>query len=342
VGGSNYSTAAAITGTSDPTLYRSEHWWSGNGSYRFDLPNGQYTVTLKFDEIYYTMSGQRVFDVRIEGTTVLSSFDPFAAAGGKNKAVDRTFVATVNDGQLTIEFITRAGGPKVNAIAVQSTGPAATPTPAGTATNTPLPSATGTVTQTPTQTGTPTQTNTPGPTWTPTQTRTATATMAAALYQKAVNVGGALYVDGAGVSWLRDQAFTAGGWGYVNPLPPVLSSMTYVNAHAIAGTSIPTIYQSERFSLAAYRFTVPNGVYSVQLKFAEIYPYTQATKRVFDVAIEGTTVLPNLDVTASVGLFKALDYTFMATVSDGLLSIDFTPRVGYPKINAIMVTSVGP
>jgi hypothetical protein len=310
---------------------------------------------------------------------VLTNFDVFDAAGRKFKAVDRTFVATVNDGQLNIDFIQRKGSPKVNAIAVEAgipAAPTATQTPAGTPTDTatptqtgtptetrtitptpsatPTPTQTGTATQTstpgptntptatPTQTGTATQTSTPGPTNTPTATPTITNTPSTPAYQKAVNVGGAPYTDGDGLVWQADQQFTTGGWGYVNPAPPTQSSLTYAYTHAIDGTVDDVLYQAERFSLAAYRFTVPNATYSVVLKFAEIYPYTSVGKRVFDVSIEGTTRIANLDIMAAVGLWRALDYTFTLPVTDGVLDISFAPRAGYPKINAILVAAVAP
>src|SRR5208337_695952 len=47
-GGTIASTTAAITGTTDPTLYQSERY--GNFSYNVPLANGNYTVTLKFAE----------------------------------------------------------------------------------------------------------------------------------------------------------------------------------------------------------------------------------------------------------------------------------------------------
>ena len=44
-----YSTGSAITNTVDDTLYQSERYWNASGGgYRFDVPNGQYQVDLKF------------------------------------------------------------------------------------------------------------------------------------------------------------------------------------------------------------------------------------------------------------------------------------------------------
>ena len=62
-GGSTYSTTKAISGTPDSALYQDQRY--GNFSYTFAVPNGSYTVVLKFAEIYWSAAGNRVFDVAI-------------------------------------------------------------------------------------------------------------------------------------------------------------------------------------------------------------------------------------------------------------------------------------
>ena len=58
------------------------------------------------------------------------------------------------------------------------------------------------------------------------------------------------------------------------------------------------------------------------LKFAEIY-FSSAGMRVFDVLIEGTKVVSNLDVFAQVGQNTAYDVTVSVRVTDGTLNITF-------------------
>jgi beta-glucosidase len=93
-----------IAGTKDPTLYQTELYGGSNavGFYLNGLPNGTAQVTLKFAETYWTNVGQRVFDVAINGKTVLSKFDIVAAAGAPNTAVDETFTVPVMDGTITV------------------------------------------------------------------------------------------------------------------------------------------------------------------------------------------------------------------------------------------------
>ena len=55
--------------------------------------------------IIWTAAGKRIFNVILNGTTVLSNFDIFADAGGEFIADDKTFSTTVNSsGQVVIQF----------------------------------------------------------------------------------------------------------------------------------------------------------------------------------------------------------------------------------------------
>jgi hypothetical protein len=124
IGGFAYTVISDIANTLDDPLYKSTRWWSNSvyPGYRFTVPNGQYEVTLKLSEVYAWAVNQRKFSVRIEGVTVISSLDMFAEAGGSNIAlVDKTFVTSVPDGELTIDFIQIVGynNSQVNAIEVR-------------------------------------------------------------------------------------------------------------------------------------------------------------------------------------------------------------------------------
>jgi beta-glucosidase len=94
----------SISGTKDPTLYQNQLYGGSNqvGFYLNGLPNGTAVVTLKFAETYWTKAGQRVFDIAINGKTVLTNFDITATAGGPKIAVDKTFTVPVVDGTITV------------------------------------------------------------------------------------------------------------------------------------------------------------------------------------------------------------------------------------------------
>ncbi len=122
---------------------------------------------------------------------------------------------------------------------------------------------------------------------------------------------------------------------------------TYVNSSA----QVPELYRTERSSptqIFSYDLPVENGDYTVILHFAEIYwgatggGAAGIGDRIFDVSIEGSLVLDNYDINAEVGPETVVAKTFMVSVSDGLLNIDFSslPEVGgvdQPKVSAISI-----
>ncbi len=66
----------------------------------------RYRVTLHFAELDDVAAGERLFDIQLQGKTVLKGFDPVAAAGGLNRAVVQVFESIRADRALDIRFIT--------------------------------------------------------------------------------------------------------------------------------------------------------------------------------------------------------------------------------------------
>jgi hypothetical protein len=121
VGGYQLSTTKTIdtSGVLNPLPmadYQTERWNDAqpstrinDGSFYYVVPSLQpgatYEVRLHFAEVHYTAAGQRVFNVLINGTQVLTNFDKVAGAGGPNKAVVREFAAVANsNGDIAIQF----------------------------------------------------------------------------------------------------------------------------------------------------------------------------------------------------------------------------------------------
>ena len=103
----------------DPRLYDS--YREGDFSYRVPVPDGlvqKYRIVVRFTEPEATKAGERVFDVDVNGKTVLHSFDIFTAAGGKLKGVERSFEATANDGLLVITFRPSRGQALVSSLSI--------------------------------------------------------------------------------------------------------------------------------------------------------------------------------------------------------------------------------
>jgi hypothetical protein len=204
---------------------------------------------------------------------------------------------------------------------------------------------------TPTPTATTTLSPTTGPSPTPTNTLKPGGgqpiylpVMLKAPIQFLVNCGSpADYVDSQSRRWLADREYAAGSWGWVD------HTMAWSTARSIEGTVDDPLYQAQRFGNASsftYRFDLPNGTYEVELRFAEIYPEVRNPgQRLFDVRIEGQTVVDNLDVVAQApGTFRALGRTFTTQVLDGQLNItfvrDWVQSQFDPIINGIRVTQL--
>ena len=124
-GENTYSTTASIANTPDPTLYQTVQY--GDFTYEIPMANGTYNVTLKFAEVSRPGVGQRVFNVNINGTPVLSNFDIVAQAGSGFRAIDRTFPVTVSNGMLSIAFSSVVDNAMVNAIVVKPYGTVLSP-----------------------------------------------------------------------------------------------------------------------------------------------------------------------------------------------------------------------
>jgi outer membrane protein assembly factor BamB len=93
-----------------------------------------YTVRLDFSELWWTAAGQRVFNVTINGTKVLSNFDIYATAGAKFKAVAESFPATATStGTIVIALSAITNNAAIGGIEISGSGTATpTPVPSGT------------------------------------------------------------------------------------------------------------------------------------------------------------------------------------------------------------------
>ena len=126
-GGTTVSTTKTVdlTGVTNPApeaVYQSNRF--GNCSYAIPgLTAGtSYTVRLHFAETVWTMTGQRIFNVTINGQQVLTNFDIIGTAGTASKAVVEQFTAAADStGKITIQFVTVKDNAQVNGIEILST-----------------------------------------------------------------------------------------------------------------------------------------------------------------------------------------------------------------------------
>lgn len=129
------------------------------------------------------------------------------------------------------------------------------------------------------------------------------------------------------------QTLSAGGVTFMADADYTVPSAVYANAALPA-----SIYSTERFGTNfSYNFPVPNGNYSVQLLFEEIY-FRAPGKRVFSVLLNNNPVLTNLDLFHIKGFANPYTPAFPVTVTNGQIQIHFVGVVNNAKISAIQIT----
>ena len=135
--GNVYSTTNAVStsgvaNAAPAAVYQTERWAP---SFNYVIPGltagASYTVRLHFSELTWTASGQRLFNVAINGATVLSNFDIYATAGGEYRALVEQFTAAANPlGQIVISFSKgSADNPEIAGIEVLGSGSLGAPPP---------------------------------------------------------------------------------------------------------------------------------------------------------------------------------------------------------------------
>jgi len=155
-------------------------------------------------------------------------------------------------------------------------------------------------------------------------------------YQQSVNSGdGGAYVDSLGDTWAADRKYATGSWGYVQKGKADSTTKT------ITGTTDQTLFKTQRVDPYGYRYdNVPNGTYQIELRFAELNVKEKIGKRLFDVIVEDTLILPAHDIVYEVGTLAAESRTFFLNVTDGRMDLRLIPRAGsdLPVISAARIT----
>ncbi|MDT7827289.1 malectin domain-containing carbohydrate-binding protein [Pricia sp. S334] len=376
VGGKSYvNTSAAL-----PELYQTERSaLPPNFDYEIPLSNGNYKVTLHFAELFWGANGgssggvgKRIFDVVMESNTILDDYDIIADVGTET-VVTKTFDVVIQDGTLNLAFDAAGSDgknePKLSAIEIVSEG-VINAVPTAVASANPL---TG---EAPLEVdfssngsdddmdivsymwdfkdgNTSTDQNpqhtfaTPGNydvslTVADAEGATDETTLTIMVEEPVVNDfalrinAGGPQASYNGETFVADTNFASG--------------KSYENANA----NVPDLYQTERSASPptfAYNVPVDNGNYQVVLHFAEIYWGATGGgsggtgQRIFDVSLEGNTILDDYDINADVGSESVAIKTFNVTVSDGVLNLDFdaagSDGVDQPKVSAIEILGVG-
>ncbi len=106
----------------------------------------------------------------------------------------------------------------------------------------------------------------------------------------------------------------------------------------INNTTEEDIYKTMAYAMNDYYLDLPNGLYTVQLKFCELY-FHEDGKRVFDVKIQNKPAIKDLDIYAMAGFSTALDKKVKnIKVVNGRLHIKFERKQDNPSIAGIVIT----
>lgn len=367
-----------VTGTLDDDLYLTYRFGS---SFTYDVPvdNGSYDIKLHFAEIFFGApgggagnAGARVFDVTVEGNLELDDLDIFSEVGGGAALIEELTNIAVNDGTLTLEFVASANNAILNAIEIVPAAPVSNNPPvvvnaipdqtteADQAYAYTIPANTFSdpdqgdmltySAQTPSwldfDENNLILTGTPAVADLGTSAITITATdnngesvsdiFELTVFHPAdealrINSGGPDYTSLAGDLFLDDLDNLVSG-----------TTNTSSKSFDVQGTADDDLYLVYRFG-SDFTYTIPveNGTYDINLYFAEIF-VSNPGQRVFDVVIEGQTLINDLDLVASVGPETALIQSLSSiVVSDNNLEIQFIGETENGLINAIEILPAG-
>lgn len=166
-----------------------------------------------------------------------------------------------------------------------------------------------------------------------------------------LNCGGDAYTDSYGNLWAQDDSTWSDSWSQRFGLNPYMVSQGHIG-NTIHGTKDALLFQYFRYGRheLTYHFAVPkDGDYRVELYFAEPWHGRGGGVksdceglRIFDVAINGKTVVDDLDVWAEAGFAGALKKVINARSVNGKIDISFPEvKAGQAVISAIAIAGKG-
>ncbi|MBQ8521834.1 MAG: DUF4982 domain-containing protein [Bacteroides sp.] len=161
----------------------------------------------------------------------------------------------------------------------------------------------------------------------------------------AVNVGSNCFFtsDDSQLTWIPDQAYTPGSWGYIGGKEQ--STQTEIKL-----TPDGPLYQTMRAGIEGYRFDAPEGYYEIELLFADIFqPKEQAayllgrgddsastpSGNTFDILLNGEPLEQAACYGAENGYFHAVKRRFVVHNSTDCLELRFRPIEGQTFLSGI-------
>ncbi|WP_026354763.1 glycoside hydrolase family 2 [Massilia niastensis] len=147
-------------------------------------------------------------------------------------------------------------------------------------------------------------------------------------------LAGQLGVTDTSAGLYGSDNFFSGGEGRLlnepvrrNPPPPKV----------VAGAADQKMYLAYRSGRFAYELPLPNGEYVLTLRFVEPVDGQPLGKRVFDVLVQGSVALADLDLAAVAGSLKAVERSVSLRVTDGKGKFAFVPKAGEAILSSFSV-----
>ena len=181
-------------------------------------------------------------------------------------------------------------------------------------------------------------------------------------YLYRVNCGGDAVTDSYGSEWEQDDSVYSHSWAERFGMNPFTASQGHITSriHGLKSSSAAShhaaahdaqLFQYFRWGRHAlnYQFAVPDGEYRVELYFAEPWLGRHEGagidcegERIFDVAINDSVVVDDLDLWAESGFAGACKKVVDIKVKGGLLTVSFPEvKVGEAIISAIAIAAKG-
>ena len=100
---SDFGMNSEIKNTKDKDIYQTERWSTEDLIYEIPIEKeGKYVLILKFSEVYFNSKGEKIFDFKIGGLTVLQDIDIYAKVG-KNRAYDEFIEFEIKNNKIFVE-----------------------------------------------------------------------------------------------------------------------------------------------------------------------------------------------------------------------------------------------
>jgi hypothetical protein len=175
-------------------------------------------------------------------------------------------------------------------------------------------------------------------------------------YLYRINCGGDAFTDEFGQQWQADDTIHSHSWGQdFDGVRALQASQRHITED-IRGTNSDELFQFFRFGRHRLWYDLPvpdaspSGLYRVELYFVEPWHGKDGGEkddfeglRIFDVAINGETVIDDLDPWAEAGYCGALKRVVLAKAKDGNLHISFPEvKAGQAILCGIAIASAHP